>query len=316
MKPPADPDPRFSSAPTLFFGIGAQKAGTTWVHDYLMSHPQARVPFVKEVHYWTRHTKADVGFTRRRTGTQKLAGSLRRAARRVLNGGAWSAADEREAHARCIDDRDPRHKDYADVLFGPGTNARAVGEITPAYALLDADDFRAMHGLAENVRFFFIMRDPIQRLLSGLRMEVIRKRLDPEGDAPKELIRQALADDPRLWLRRSRYDLTLETLDRAVPQDRVACFFYEDLFREAEIERLCGFLGLDTHRPDFGKRSQPASVRSKAGDGKAAEVGVDPGLFAALREKLEPAYEYVANRFGERAPASWSFEAPRVGQGA
>lgn len=306
MKLAAGPDIRFSSAQTLFFGIGAQKAGTTWVHDYLMSHPQARVPFVKEVHYWTRHTKAEVGFTRQRTGGQRLAGSLKLAARRVVNGGAWTEAHEREAHARCHDAQHPQHKDYADVLFGPGTAAKAVGEITPAYALLDADDFARMRDLAENVRFFFIMRDPVQRLVSGLRMEVVRKQLDPTGDAPQELIRQALDGDPRLWLRRSRYDLTLETLDRVIPQDRVACFFYETLFTEAEIERLTAFLGVDMRRPNFDKRAQPVSVRTKVGQTKTPEVNVDPELLAALRKALEPTYDYVANRFGERAPASWS----------
>lgn len=35
-----------------FLGIGAQKAGTTWLHEQLAAHPQIGFPGGKEVHYW------------------------------------------------------------------------------------------------------------------------------------------------------------------------------------------------------------------------------------------------------------------------
>ncbi len=35
-----------------FLGIGAQKAGTTWLYAQLASHPRIRFPHGKEVHYW------------------------------------------------------------------------------------------------------------------------------------------------------------------------------------------------------------------------------------------------------------------------
>ena len=35
-----------------FLGIGAQKAGTTWLFRNLERHPQARFPAGKEVHFW------------------------------------------------------------------------------------------------------------------------------------------------------------------------------------------------------------------------------------------------------------------------
>ncbi|MBL0318832.1 MAG: sulfotransferase [Alphaproteobacteria bacterium] len=37
-----------------FLGIGAQKAGTTWVHHHLSLHPQIRFPGGKEIHYWDK----------------------------------------------------------------------------------------------------------------------------------------------------------------------------------------------------------------------------------------------------------------------
>jgi hypothetical protein len=35
-----------------FLGIGAQKAGTTWLYEMLVRHPEIRFAGVKELHYW------------------------------------------------------------------------------------------------------------------------------------------------------------------------------------------------------------------------------------------------------------------------
>lgn len=37
-----------------FLGIGAQKAGTTWLHDNLSAHPELFLPAAKEVHFFDR----------------------------------------------------------------------------------------------------------------------------------------------------------------------------------------------------------------------------------------------------------------------
>ena len=38
-----------------FLGLGAQKAGTTWLSEMLTMHPEVRFPGGKEVHFWSRH---------------------------------------------------------------------------------------------------------------------------------------------------------------------------------------------------------------------------------------------------------------------
>lgn len=44
-----------------FLGIGAQKAGTTWLYEQLNRHPQLAFPFGKEAHFWNRpHDAATV----------------------------------------------------------------------------------------------------------------------------------------------------------------------------------------------------------------------------------------------------------------
>lgn len=38
----------------IFLGIGAQKAGTTWLYEQLNRHPQLAFPLGKEAHFWNR----------------------------------------------------------------------------------------------------------------------------------------------------------------------------------------------------------------------------------------------------------------------
>ena len=40
-------------------GIGAQKAGTTWLYEHLKRHPEIRFPGGKEQHFWNRAPDAD-----------------------------------------------------------------------------------------------------------------------------------------------------------------------------------------------------------------------------------------------------------------
>ncbi len=35
-----------------FIGLGAQRAGTTWIHACLYEHPQIYMPLTKEIHFF------------------------------------------------------------------------------------------------------------------------------------------------------------------------------------------------------------------------------------------------------------------------
>ncbi|HHS89575.1 MAG TPA: sulfotransferase family protein, partial [Rhodobacteraceae bacterium] len=38
--------------PTIFFGVGAAKSGTSWLYRYLEGHPETHLRSVKELHYF------------------------------------------------------------------------------------------------------------------------------------------------------------------------------------------------------------------------------------------------------------------------
>jgi hypothetical protein len=183
----------------------------------------------------------------------------------------------------------PGHRAYADVLFQAWRGQPVVGEITPAYALLAAETFAEMAALGRDVRFVFIMRDPVARLVSAARMNA-RHRAGTGPDAGPE---DAL---PEGRLMRSRYDLTIRELEAAVAPDRIAYFFYETLFRQPEVDRLCDFLGVTRRAARFERR-----VHADPGTAPAP----DREFEAQALRALAPTYDFVRERFGDLVPGKW-----------
>jgi hypothetical protein len=117
---------------------------------------------------------------------------------------------------------------------------RAFGEITPEYALLDSEAYKIIYTSHPDVRFFFILRDPAERYLSGLNYW---GRLRPHFNAHENRI-SCLSQN--LFTRYSMYHLTLEKLFRSVPKSKVLVLFSEDLFADPEhwMNRLCEHIGI------------------------------------------------------------------------
>ena len=59
-----------------FIGIGAQKAGTTWLSHNLQRHPEIWMPGIKELHYFNERINGSI-----EPGAQALQESLWAAAR-------------------------------------------------------------------------------------------------------------------------------------------------------------------------------------------------------------------------------------------
>lgn len=62
-----------------FLGLGAQKAGTSWLHANLAQHPRVRFPGGKEVHFWDRERERGIHWYRevfKDDGEGRLRGDL------------------------------------------------------------------------------------------------------------------------------------------------------------------------------------------------------------------------------------------------
>ena len=145
-----------------FLGIGAQKAGTTWLGHNLQLHPGIWMPKNKELHYfddrirdprnpisrlYTRATAEGHVYRRwRRQVRSRLGSHLRHPGRDLIWDLKYYAGT-------------PGDGWYAS-LFAQG-RGKVKGEITPAYSTLSLEEVAHVHALVPEAKIFLMVRNPI-----------------------------------------------------------------------------------------------------------------------------------------------------------
>ena len=271
---------------TLVVGIGAHKAGTTWLYAYFHNHPQVMVSPIKELHFFDAETLPDLcgqHARRKLEYLKKIAASLTiekiRAQPAVLT--KLDALVDRLGMA--ADD-----SVYLRYFLSRTGNEKVMCEITPAYSLLARDGFRRIANAHSSVKFIFLLRNPIDRFWSHIRYH---GRKTPNGD-PVAAVRQHLHDP--CYVLRTDYKRTLTELFAVVDRSLIHLDFYEDLFRDDAIRRLCSFLAIDFVRGDYGSRANVAPERKLPLEQRKV-------IFPAFAD----VYAYVSDLYSGAIPESW-----------
>lgn len=287
-----------TDGPALMFGLGATRAGTSWLSRYLTDHPECHMREIKEAHYFDTLDRGSYDFQIRLLAKRKAELEARRAGSDNPRQRARLARNiaAHEELLTLFQARRPDHAAYLAYLHANAGDARVVGEITPAYALLDPEWLRAMSGLGPVVRFLYVLREPVERLWSNIRQTVPSRpggRDTPQPVAMAMFDRWLAGDEHEIDLR-SDYRGALERMAEAIPARDLLVLFYETLFSPETIDRLCAFLGI---------RTVPADTETRIFAAEA--LSLDPARVAAARARLAPQYDYVRSRFGA-LPPSWS----------
>ncbi|PUB19070.1 sulfotransferase family protein [Yoonia sediminilitoris] len=131
---------------------------------------------------------------------------------------------------------------------------RLVADITPNYATLPETTLSRMAQLAPTTKFIFLMRDPLDRLWSHIRMQARRQRQSHEIYAQKAnniLHRIINRGQETHILERGDYPAIISRLRSAVPPDRLKIIFTEDMMGQDALSLLCEFLGISHVKPTF-----------------------------------------------------------------
>lgn len=283
---------------TLLFGIGAAKAGTSWLYRYLCAHPDCHLRTIKELHFFDA---IDDG--RAAEQLRMLAERRRKLARRQAD-----AADDANRARRIAEIEEYEgvlasadQGQYLSFLNRGRGGERLIADITPAYALLSEGRLARMAGMSADVRFIYLLRDPVARLWSHVRMIAGRRAAKGQELAQRAgaILERALSGGEDHILQRGDYRGALRRMTSALDPSRLFLAFYEELFTGATIARLCAFLGIAPVPADFGAR---------------AHEGVPLKMTDAQRNRaagfLRPQYEFVEASLG-RLPGAW--ETNRVG---
>ncbi|MCG5500821.1 sulfotransferase [Ectothiorhodospira lacustris] len=268
-------------------GVGAQKAGTTWLADYFRQHPQVHVPIIKEVHFFDTVYRPDLcagfehGFLQRYQQQAQMLKpyDIRHHTEQLQR------QDELLARLRMGHDME-RYRAFFSDRMQPGEIMAC--DITPAYALLDEPGFQAMARLSPDLRIIFLLRNPVDRFWSALRMW--------GGQRPNMDIDTALEQElrnPQHQLR-GDYPRTLALLRQHFPEEQIHVEFFEALFTPESIQRICTFCGIDY---------LPPATDKIIGEGKPYPLA--PEQRQRIRDHLRPIYGWAETNFGQRLPARW-----------
>ena len=128
-----------------FIGIGAQKAGTTWLYDMLAQNPAIWLPPLKEVHFFDYLDAPQARRQRRAAHIEKVADRFERG---KLDKGSEGDGAAKAAHLRSLlGDHMMTREWYGSIFDYPDAKGRITGEITPAYLELDEKGMAALAGM-------------------------------------------------------------------------------------------------------------------------------------------------------------------------
>ncbi|MEI4470545.1 sulfotransferase [Frigidibacter sp. MR17.24] len=293
----------------ILFCVGATKAGTSWLYRYLHDHPDCRLRSIKELHYFDTVDTAD--FDTQFETWARLRRDLDGRLAGLGEGQHWRRAnlrrqlddlDELEGVLRLAQSGEAAAADAAYLAYlqrGEGAE-RLAADITPGYALLSVERLSMMARLSPAVRVLYLMRDPVERLWSHVRMQATRQQRPGEEVEvkSKRILNRVCKRGLETHIpARGDYRGTIERLQAAVPAGQLMVEFSERLLTETGLRRLCAFLGIGYRPADTGARAH-----------EGVKVSIAPGSKRQAQDFLEPQYAYVAQNFGplpERWQANW-----------
>jgi len=248
-----------------FMVIGAAKAGTTSLYNYLAEHPEIFMSAVKEPNFFALAA-----------GRPNLQGPLE--PERVFN----------LLHRKTVTDRAA----YEQLFLSAG-GAKAVGEASPRY-LYSPLAPAAIQETCGSIRLVAILRDPFYRAWSHFEMNR-RRGLEPLADFAAALeaeagrIAQGYEWDWH-YLAIGRYAEQLERYVARFGREQLLVLLHEDLAHEpaAALERVFRFLGVDPgFRPALEKRHHEARTPGKGALARLAFAPEDTAL-GRLAMRLVP----------------------------
>jgi hypothetical protein len=225
-----------------FIGIGAQKAGTTWLHRNLQAHPRIWMPKEKELHYFDEKTKNRSTLSDRLRGERAMDQRWRRQVKRQvgryrLNFRPRNVAWDLNYFLRSYNDG------WYASLFRQG-RGKVTGEATPDYSIVGRDAIAHVREIMPEAKIVFMMRNPIERAWSQALMDL---RHEPNvDDMLEEELRHRFAN------RRSRlltdYLRTLENWGSFFPEEQIFVGFLEDVhfYPNRLLKRLYKFLDVQS----------------------------------------------------------------------
>lgn len=284
-----------ASSPPHFIGIGAQHAGTSWLHECLKKHPQLWLPPEKELHYFDRspnyaspsHLFPEqplLRFLGNSEGNKLFKIRVKSVVKTNFNN-----PDVLNWYLKYF--LLPANDQWYLSLFARA-RGKIAGECSPSYSMLELEDVQAIKRLLPDVNVIFILRNPIDRTWSQFRRGTRSGHINPNMSLAEFKDWNNL---PSVALR-SSYLRTLSIWSSVFSEKQIYIGFYDQVSSEPQkfLAEILDFLGV---------ASDEGTVKSIL---KTERVNVGPGLEipSDFRKHLELRYKddiaQLIQRFGSQ----------------
>lgn len=230
-----------------FLGIGAPRAGTTWLHDVLSRHSGVFMPPVKEVHYFD---VCDPNVDRRSFRYRHhLVSRMASSAAHFVPSLAKHLGSEQSEWAPIWDWRYfvGRSSDswYFRLFSRAAESGQVCGEITPSYSLLSPSGIDHVLNVNPDIKLIYVLRDPIERAWSHA-VKVLSKETNvPLERVPHEAFLKFYESEENV--RVGSYAQNISRYLEKVRREQLLVIFFDDIADQpdAVIERIFRFLGCE-----------------------------------------------------------------------
>lgn len=276
-----------------FIGIGAQKAGTTWLYDQLQQLEEFELSPIKELHYFDRNSEyispdfVELTYLKdrlknRRWYVRLLKDIVRTALnRKSLIDVLWVL----KWHFSTYND------EAYKKMFNNWHDKAIKGEITPSYSLLNVKDIQRIYSLFPAIKIVFILRNPIDRAWSHCRF---RK---PSVMNSIESIKLFIDSEEQEL--RSDYLQTINNYYKVFPPEQFFLRFYDDIKENPKgvLKSIVTFLGGDPKKVN-------SLSNTKAMSNVSPSLRMPDEIKLYLLDKYKISIKLLATRFGGRA-SNW-----------
>ncbi|GAB6140412.1 hypothetical protein JCM14076_11410 [Methylosoma difficile] len=253
----------------LLVCVGAQKAGTSWLHSVLSEDNRlAKCPFVKEIHYFDYiYNNLNHINSWRASNIVKLCKSQDVITTFMFE--AWFSGKRESTFIDfCIQhDISPMlarrftllmgdlNDEWYTELLSLRKNQLCSIDITPDYAVIGSEGFSHMANIANETYLLFILRNPVERAWSGLLQGKKRTPGGVEGFFDKygnniDLLFERCTEQLDVK-KRNNYLKSLQDIHEAGLKDKLLIKFYDDI--KEDPAKLIGdiYAFIDVPAPDM-----------------------------------------------------------------
>jgi len=272
-----------------FICIGAQKAGTTWIDAQLRQHPSVWMPPMKEVHFFDYQYREDF----RRWITWHLNTTLKRELLKSVEAGKKKAMDWKRIKYLSELATSPKRfsVEWYKQIFAYAPKGAICGEITPEYSTIGEAGISHMRELIPDVKIIYVIRDPVARAWSQLKMNMVRNGSLISGKVPEDSAFLENLDHPSI-MDRGNYSAFVPQWDKYFTEGTEILYIpFKEISSNPEglMRRIENFIGLPKHDEYDGLRK----IVHKGSGIKRPNL-VD----SKLRQMMADEYEFLNTRFG------------------